>query len=375
MSLMEQDPVLAQMAGPLLPYLEDPEVLEVMVNPDGTLFVERFGQGMHEEASIPGEVLDTFLRRVASHVGAEWRATSPSLHAALPTLGWRLQAEMPPITAGPMLTLRKHPQQVFPLDDFVAKGILTPRQRTVLEAVVQARQTLVVSGSTGSAKTALLNALLHALRDSAERIVVLEDDPELRCAARNTAALRTVDGQVTMTHLVQKVLRHRPSRIVVGEVRDGAALAMLRAFQTGHPGLTSVHAPSARATLLRLEQLVQEVSASPQRALIAEAVNVIVHLERHGRLWRATDLLAVEGLCGEDYVLRSLDEKGTPHETGSGDDECQCGRAGGPGESRPGGGHGRGGAPRGYGDHGYSYLGGQCVDPNHCAAGADCPRY
>jgi type IV secretion system protein VirB11 len=274
-----------------------------------------------------------------------------------------------------MLTLRKHPQQVFPLDDFVAKGILTPRQRTVLEAVVQARQTLVVSGSTGSAKTALLNALLHALRDSAERIVVLEDDPELRCAARNTAALRTVDGQVTMTHLVQKVLRHRPSRIVVGEVRDGAALAMLRAFQTGHPGLTSVHAPSARATLLRLEQLVQEVSASPQRALIAEAVNVIVHLERHGRLWRATDLLAVEGLCGEDYVLRSLDEKGTPHETGSGDDECQCGRAGGPGESRPGGGHGRGGAPRGYGDHGYSYLGGQCVDPNHCAAGADCPRY
>jgi type IV secretion system protein VirB11 len=210
-----------------------------------------------------------------------------------------------------------------------------------------------------------LNALLHALRNSVERIVVLEDDPELRCEARNTAALRTVDGQVTMTHLVQKVLRHRPSRIVVGEVRDGAALAMLRAFQTGHPGLTSVHASSARATLLRLEQLVQEVSASPQRALIAEAVNVIVHLERHGRLWRVTDLLAVEGLCGEDYVLRSLDEKGTTHATGSGTAECRWGRAGGPGESRPGVGRGRGGTPRGYSGDGHSHLGGQCVDPSN----------
>jgi type IV secretion system protein VirB11 len=109
-----------------------------------------------------------------------------------------------------------------------------------------------------------------------------------------------------MTHLVQKVLRHRPSRIVVGEVRDGAALAMLRAFQTGHPGLTSVHASSARATLLRLEQLVQEVSVDPQRTLIAEAVDVIVHMARKGRSWRATGLLAVDGWNGQAYRTRAL---------------------------------------------------------------------
>ena len=126
---------------------------------------------------------------------------------------------MPPITAGPMMTLRKHPQSVFPLDDFVAKGILTPQQRTVLDNVVQARQTLVVSGSTGSAKTALLNALLHALRDSAERIVVLEDDPELRCAARNTAALRTVAVRSALD--VDLELKELISRAAERAVRDG----------------------------------------------------------------------------------------------------------------------------------------------------------
>lgn len=311
MSLADTAPLLAETAGALLPYLDDPEVMELMANPDERLFVERFGVGIARVEDLDASTLDTFLRCVASLVRAEWRETSPSLHAALPTLGWRIQAERPPIAPGPMMTLRKHPQHVFPLDDFITKGILTVRERGILEEAIATGKTLIISGATGSAKTSLLNALLHALRDSGRRIFILEDDPELRCDAANTAALHTVDGdggrgRITMTDLVKKALRHRPDLLIIGEVRDGAALDMLKGFQTGHPGMASVHADSAEGTLLRLEQLVQEVSIDPQRTLIAEAVDVIVHMARHGRTWRATGLLAVEGLDGDRYRTRPL---------------------------------------------------------------------
>lgn len=311
MNITAVAPLLAETAGALLPYLEDDQVIEIMANPDQRLFVERFGQGMTRVADLDAGVLDTFLRCVASLVQAEWRATSPSLHAALPQLGLRIQAERPPIAAGPMMTLRKHPHQVFPLDDFVAKGILTPAERGVLDTALAEGKTLLISGSTGSAKTSLINALLHALRDSGKRIFVLEDDPELHCAAANTAALHTTEAEVggariTMADLVKKALRHRPDLLVIGEVRDGAALDMLKGFQTGHPGIASVHADSAYGTLLRLEQLVQEVSVDPQRRLIAEAIDVIVHMARVGRSWCATGMLTVEGLDGETYHTQSL---------------------------------------------------------------------
>jgi type IV secretion system protein VirB11 len=304
-------PLLAETAGALLPYLEDPAVMEIMANPDERLFIERFGVGIARVPDLDAATLDTFLRCVASLVHAEWRESSPSLHAALPALGLRIQAERPPLAPGPMMTLRKHPQQVFPLDDFEAKGILTHTERDILESAIAEGKTVLISGSTGSAKTSLLNALLHALQDSGKRIFLLEDDPELRCDAENTASLHTLDGdggvgRITMTELVKKALRHRPDLLIIGEVRDGAALDMLKGFQTGHPGLASVHAESALGTLLRLEQLVQEVSVDPQRALIAEAVDVIVHLARQGRSWRVTGLLAVEGLRGQEYLTRAL---------------------------------------------------------------------
>jgi type IV secretion system protein VirB11 len=311
MTLADAVPLLAETAGALLPYLEDPAVMEIMANPDERLFIERFGVGIERVADLDATTLDTFLRCVASLVHAEWRDSSPSLHAALPALGLRIQAERPPLAPGPMMTLRKHPQQVFPLEDFVQKGILTVQERAILETAIAEGQTVLISGSTGSAKTSLLNALLHALQDSGKRMVILEDDPELRCDAENTASLHTLDGDggvgtVTMTDLVKKALRHRPDLLIIGEVRDGAALDMLKGFQTGHPGLASVHAESALGTLLRLEQLVQEVSVDPQRALIAEAVDVIVHLARVGRSWRATGLLAVDGLRGQEYLTRAL---------------------------------------------------------------------
>jgi len=304
----ETHPRLAQAAGVLAAFLDDPEVMEVRVTSAGRVFVVRFGQGKQQVlAQYSAAALDTFLALVADLVGSEWHTGNPRLHAADPTLGFRIQAGRPPISPAPWMVCRKHPTRVFPLDDFEAKGILTPQQRGVLEQALWQRQTVIIAGAVGSAKTSLTNACLHLLRDSAERITIVEDDPELRCEATEVEYVQTSEHPpITMRDLGKDLLRMSPDRIVVGEVRDGAALDMLKAFQTGHPGLCTVHAPSAQETLTRLEQLVQEVSVDPQRHLIGEAVDIIVHMEQWARSWRVTAMVAVDGWDGAHYQLRSL---------------------------------------------------------------------
>ncbi len=314
-------PRLARAAGPLGIYLDDPEVIEVRVTSTGRVFVVRFGFAKEQVEDCPAQALDTFLALVADMVGAEWRAESPRLHAANPQVGLRIQAGRPPISDAPWMVCRKHPQHVFPLDDFEAKGILAHQQSTrikrqielrptireTLETALRERYTIIIAGAVGSAKTSLTNALLHALKDTTERIVILEDDPELRCDAAEVQTIHTSENPlVTMRDLGKDLLRMSPDRIVVGEVRDGAALDMLKAFQTGHPGLCTVHAASAVETLTRLEQLVQEVSVDPQKHLLGEAVDMIVHMEQFARSWRVTDMIAVDGWDGKQYRTRSL---------------------------------------------------------------------
>jgi len=229
-----------------------------------------------------------------------------------------VQASRWPVSPGPCMTLRKHPATVYPLVDFEAKGILTRQERQVLETALVERKTILISGAVGSSKTSLLNALLHALQETDERIVVVEDDPEIICEALDCEfqrTVRTVGGQalITMRDLCRDLLRHSPDRVVVGEIRGGEALDTARAFQTGHPGLCTIHAASAASTLLRLEQLIQEVSVDPQRPLIAEAIDVIIHMTAYGRLWRATGILAVEGLDSEGhYITKPLVSRKDP---------------------------------------------------------------
>jgi type IV secretion system protein TrbB len=305
-------PLFAEAAGQIVALLNDEDVTELMCNPDGRVFVERLGCPMAEEEPVPPASIDAFLRCVASYVQAEWRDTSPSLHAAIPSLGWRIQAERPPITSGAMFTLRKHPKGLITMEDMLQQRVMTGQQHATLMDAFHAKATILFSGSTGSAKTTMVNALLHSIRLTTKRIFILEDDPELRCPADNTAALHTVDSgaggvRVTMADLVKKALRHRPDILVIGEVRDGAALDMLKGFLTGHQGIATVHADSAAGTLLRLEQLVQEVSHDPQRRLIADAIQVIVHMERTGRGWRVTDMLRIDGLEKDGtYAIRAL---------------------------------------------------------------------
>jgi len=299
--------LLLSLAGPLLAgYLSDGAVIEIMANDNGSCYLTRFGIGTVEVAHPGWEALDRFLSAIAHEVGQEWRATSPRLSAALEDVGWRIQAGRPPLAPASFLALRKHPQHIFPLSDFEAKGILTAAERSILEQAMAERKRLVIAGGVGSAKTSLLNALLDSIKETPDRVILVEDPPELHCEVRNCTRMRVVKGQWTLRDLVQDTLRLNPSRLIVGEVRGGEALDMLKAFQTGHSGLTTLHVDKAVHTMHRLEQLVQEVSVSPQRELIGEVIDIIVHMQRWGTSWRCTGLLAVEGWDQGAYHLTPL---------------------------------------------------------------------
>lgn len=311
--IAEAYPHLARAAGPLLPLLTDPAIREIRCNSNGRVFAIHSDEGKQEHPALDPHQLDGFLALVADHVGGEWRAQSPRLHAASPALGLRIQASRPPVSPAPCMTLRKHPNRVYPLPSWVEKGILTVHQHAVIEGLLAAGQTLMFSGAIGSAKTSLLNACLDWFRGTHKRMVIVEDDPEIVSEVDDCEFQRSVrglDGQdaITTEQLCIDLLRQSPDIVVIGELRGREALPATQAFQTGHQGLCTIHARTAKTTLLRLEQLIQIVSVDPQRALIAEAINAIVHMEAYGRLWRCTDILAIEPELDRsgDYITSSL---------------------------------------------------------------------
>ncbi len=172
---------------------------------------------------------------------------------------------------------------IFSLDDYVQQKILSERQKEVLCRAVAGKKNILVTGGTGSGKTTLVNAILDEIAQSGDRIVIIEDTLELQCSAQDTVFLRAREGVATMNDLLKATMRLRPDRIVVGEVRGGEALSLLKAWNTGHPGgCATVHANNALGGLIRLEQLIQEAAASVSKELVAEAVDIIVHVERSG---------------------------------------------------------------------------------------------
>jgi Flp pilus assembly CpaF family ATPase len=313
--MRDTHPLLVQAAdgAGILGYLEDPCIREIRCTATGHVFAIHQEHGKQRMPDIVPERLHPFLALCASLMGTEWRENSPQLSMGDATLGFRVEASMPPVSLAPAMVLRKHPSTAYPLSDFEAKGILTPRQATLLRESLAARHTILIAGAIGSGKTSILNACLYELRASPERFVILEDAPELICEAADSEGNRTVlaghgHEAVTLRDLCRRVLRKSPDWIVIGEVRGGESLDLLKAFQVGHPGLATLHADSAMGTLLRLEQLNLEVSLDPQRQLIAEAVDVIFHMEHHGRLFRCTGVLAVDGLdaASGQYLTRPL---------------------------------------------------------------------
>jgi type IV secretion system protein VirB11 len=289
-------------------WLEEPSVAEVMLNPDGRLWIDRLAGGLEDTGErLSAADGERIVRLVAHHVGAEVHAASPRVSAELPETGERFEGLIPPVVAAPTFAIRKPAVAVFTLDDYVSAGIMYPAQAKLLRLAVEKRRNILVAGGTSTGKTTLVNALLAEVAKTTDRVVLIEDTRELQCAAPNLVALRTKDGVASLSDLVRSSLRLRPDRIPVGEVRGAEALELLKAWGTGHPGgIGTIHAGSALGALRRLEQLIQEAVVTVPRALIAETINLIVVLAGRGAARRVTELAAVRDLSPTgDYVLVS----------------------------------------------------------------------
>lgn len=279
-------------------WLEDASVIEVMLNPDGRLWIDRLGAGIADTGSgMSAADGERIIRLVAHHVGTEVHARSPRVSAELPDTGERFEGLLPPVVAAPSFAIRKPAVAVFTLADYVAAGIISQWQADALVAAVATKKNILVAGGTSTGKTTLTNALLAEVAKTDDRVVLIEDTRELQCAAPNLVSLRTKDGVATLSDLVRSALRLRPDRIPIGEVRGAEALDLLKAWGTGHPGgVGTIHAGTALGVLRRMEQLIQESVVTVPRALIGETIDVIAVLVREGTGRRLSELAEVRGL-------------------------------------------------------------------------------
>jgi type IV secretion system protein TrbB len=287
-------------------WLEDPGIVEVMLNPDGRLWVDRLGHGLVETGQcLTAADGERIVRLVAHHIGAEVHPASPRVSAEMPETGERFEGLIPPIVTAPTFAIRKPAVAIFTLEDYVAARIISGEQAEVLRTAIAQRRNILVAGGTSTGKTTLVNALLAEIARTADRVVLIEDTRELQCNAPNLVALRTRDGVASLSDLVRSSLRLRPDRIPIGEVRGAEALDLVKAWGTGHPGgIGTIHAGSALGALRRLEQLVQEAVVIVPRALIAETINLIAVLTGRGPARQLVELATVEGLSSlGDYLL------------------------------------------------------------------------
>jgi type IV secretion system protein VirB11 len=287
--------------------MRDPLVIEIMVNPDGALRLDRLGEGRCDtDIRMAPEQVERIIRLVASHARADVHAEHPIISAELPPhvegrAGERFEGVLPPVSSAPCFAIRKPATRLHTLGDYIADGLMTERQADALRAAVARRYNILVAGGTSSGKTTLANALLAEMAAGRSgldaRVILIEDTSELQCPLPDNVALRTRPPYVSMSDLVRSTLRLRPDRIVVGEVRGPEALDMLKAWNTGHPGgIATVHANSGHAALYRIEQLCQEAVVTVPRQLIAEAIDIVVFIAGRGIDRRVATIARVAGL-------------------------------------------------------------------------------
>ncbi|MDQ3230430.1 MAG: P-type conjugative transfer ATPase TrbB [Pseudobdellovibrionaceae bacterium] len=301
---------LRREAGPrVIAALSDPTVIEILLNPDGSLWIENLNGNMRAEGSLDRTAALNLIATVASYHSLVINRENPVLECEFPLDGSRFEAVIPPIVEAPSFSLRKRAIRMHTLSDYVADGIMTETQAQTIQAAIKDRYSVLVVGGTASGKTTLANAMIHcAVQVSPDhRIVIIEDTREIQCHAKNYVQMRTSESK-TMNDLLRATLRLRPDRIIVGEVRGGEALSLLKAWNTGHPGgIATVHANNARAGLIRLEQLVAEAASTAgnrqMSALIAEAVDLIVVISKVSGGRKITEITQVKGFDGVDYQL------------------------------------------------------------------------
>jgi pilus assembly protein CpaF len=289
---------------PIEPLLLDDTISEIMGNPDASWWCERDGR-MHQEPAVSFDApkLLTGLEVIANQLGKKLDEDNPSLHVQLPD-GSRLAAWIPPIVSpAPALAIRKFTTRHYTMNDLIAHGTLTQPIGELLAGQIRSGKALLISGGTGTGKTTLLRILADFIPDL-ERIVVIEDTPELHIRKPNIVAAgsqtNTFKTHVSFDDLLKDALRFRPDRIILGEVRGVEARTLLDSFNTGHTGsLATIHANSAEKALRRFANLVMRNHAqsaiSDVEGEIAEAVDLVVHVERHPGCRRVHEVLRIEG--------------------------------------------------------------------------------
>jgi pilus assembly protein CpaF len=304
--------------GPLEPLLRDSEITEIMVNGPDSIYVERAGKLYPVDTRFSSDAhLRRTIDKIVARVGRRVDEASPLVDARLPD-GSRVNAVIPPIALdGSLLTIRKFATDPFTDKDLIAFGTFTPQVRDFLRACVLGRRNIIISGGTGSGKTTLLNVVSSFIPDD-ERIVTIEDAAELQLHQDHVLRLESRPaniegrGQIPIRELVKNSLRMRPDRIVVGEVRDGAALDMLQAMNTGHDGsLTTVHANTPRDSLSRLETMVLMAGIDlPIRAIreqVAGAVDMVIQQARlKDGSRRITAISEVVGMESDIITMQDL---------------------------------------------------------------------
>jgi len=304
--------------GPLEPYMQDPDVTDILVNGPREVYVERLGRlQLTNTVFADDEHLMQIIQRIVARVGRRIDEQAPMVDARLPD-GSRINAIIPPLALnGPVLSIRRFGIQPLGLRDLIRFGSICPPMIQVLAAAVEGRINLMISGGAGSGKTTLLNNLSRFIPDD-ERIVTIEDSAELKLQRRHVVRLETRQanaegaGEVRPRDLVRNALRMRPDRIILGEVRGAEALDMLQAMNTGHEGsMTTIHANDTLDALSRLEVMVsmagEEIPVPVVRRYIASAITIVVHLARlKGGLRRVMRISEILGMENGEYQLQEL---------------------------------------------------------------------
>lgn len=292
----------------LLPLLNDDNVIELMLNSDGWLWVEAFGKPMYRHHKITPDDANILIRTIAHFHGEIIDKENPILECELPTDGSRFEGIVPPLAAQTSFTIRKKATRLFTLEEYLKDRTLTAAQLAVLKQAVASRENILIVGGTGSGKTTLANAMIDAMvkHNEHDRILILEDTNEIQCAAQNSVIMRTSEkAGIGMRRLLRVTLRYRPDRILIGEVRGGEALDLLKAWNTGHPGgLATVHANSAELGLERIEQCIEEVATNVNRKVIAATINWVVFIKKTPSGRQIQELAKVMGVEGENYRLQ-----------------------------------------------------------------------
>ncbi len=301
----------------VLSALSDEQIYEILLNPDGTLWVDGY-KGKREYGTMAPEAAKNLINTVASVSDEIVTHKNPSFSGEL----WveinedfklfRFQAFVPPVVTYPAFAIRKRAGKVIPLQEYVKDEIITTEQEKVIQKHVEERKSILVIGGTQSGKTTFCNAILDCIAQThpQDRVIIIEDTQELKCKVKDSVTMRSSPSK-SMNDLIFDSMRMRPDRIIIGEVRGKEAHSLIKCWNTGHPGgVSTIHANSAQSGLLRLEQLIMEAGVAPVPEAIAEAVNLLVFIQKTNKGKKGRQVTSILELAGYDkakgYLTRGV---------------------------------------------------------------------